>query len=109
MILVNFPGSKPKFMKRLVQVMMEKESASQTGAHGDNHGRDIVTIYVNDVSVAIHRGNQTVAEIKVAGNVPSTDILYLMPNYEIALNDNDKLTIKGGEQFKSCAPSGGSS
>jgi len=84
--------------------MMEKENV-KAGAHGDNHGRDMVTIYVNDVAVEIHRGNQTVA----AGNVPATDILYLMPSYEVALDDNDKVTIKGGEEFKSCAPSGGSS
>lgn len=85
------------------------EEVKGPGAHGDDHGRDMVTIYVNDVAVPIHRGNQTVAAIKAAGNVPSTDILYLMPNYEVALNDNDSITIKGGEHFKSCAPSGGSS
>jgi len=88
--------------------MMEKENVN-AGAHGGNHGRDMVTIYVNDVAVEIHRGSQTLAEIKAAGNVPATDILYLMPNYEVALDDNDRITIKGEEQFKSCAPSGGSS
>jgi len=88
---------------------MEKENIGMTGTHDDNHGRDMVIIYVNDVPVTIHRGSHTVAEIKAAGKVPLTDILFLMPNYETALNDNDKLTIKGEEQFKSCAPSGSSS
>jgi hypothetical protein len=74
-----------------------------------DHGKDMVTIYVNDSAVLIHRGNQTVAANKVAGNVPSADILYLMPNYEVALSDSDTITIKGGERFKFSAPSGGSS
>jgi len=69
----------------------------------------MVTIYVNDEAVPIHRGRQTVAEIKALGNVPATDILFQMPNYEVPLNDNDAVTIKGEERFKSCAPSGGSS
>lgn len=86
-----------------------KEVMKGTGVHGDEHGKDVVTIYVNDEAVSIHRGNQTVVAIKNAGNVPSTDILYLMPNYEVALNDNDSITIKGEERFKSSAPSGASS
>jgi len=85
------------------------EEVKGPGASGDDHGKAMVTIDVNDVAVTIHRGHQTVAAIKAAGNVPSTDILYEMPNYEVALNDNDSITIKGGERFKSCAPSGGSS
>jgi len=84
----------------------EHEEFKGTGSHNDNHGKNMVTIYVNDEAVAIHRGRQTVAEIKALGNVPATDILYQMPNYEVPLNDNDAVTIKGGERFKSCAPSG---
>jgi|GEM_PF-1524353 len=87
----------------------EHEEVKGPGVHGDNHGKDMVTIYVNDIAVQIHRGHQTVTAIKADGNIPSTDILYLMPNYEVALNDNDSITIKGEERFKSCAPSGGSS
>ena len=87
----------------------EHEELKGHGDHGNDHGNDMVTVYVNDVAVPIHRGRQTVAAIKAAGNVPSTDILYLMPNYEAPLNDNDSITIKGEERFKSSAPSGGSS
>jgi hypothetical protein len=47
--------------------------------------------------------------VKLAGDVPSTDILYKMPDYEVALNDDDKIIIHGGESFKSSAPSGASS
>lgn len=90
-------------------VNRDYEEEKGPGAHGEDHGKDMVTIHVNEKEVSIHRGNQTVAAIKAAGNVPSTDILYLMPIYEVALNDNDSITIKGGESFKSSAPSGGSS
>jgi hypothetical protein len=77
--------------------------------HEDDHGKDMVDIYVNDVKVTIHRGHQTVAAIMSAGKVPSTDIIYLMPNYEVALDNNGSITIKGDERFKSSAPSGASS
>ncbi len=80
-----------------------------TVGHGNEHGNDIVTIYINDTAVPIHRGSQRIAQIKNAGEIPSTDILYLMPNYEVALNDNDSITIKGEERFKSSAPTGSSS
>lgn len=77
--------------------------------NGNDHGNDRVMIYVNDKEIPIHRGSHTVADIKRIGNVPSTDILYLMPNYEEALVDTSRIVIKGGERFKSSAPSGGSS
>ncbi|MHB1167502.1 MAG: hypothetical protein ACYC0N_03045 [Carboxydocellales bacterium] len=96
--------------------MVEKETSNPEledlkvhGGHGDDHGKDEVKIYVNDFEVSIHRGNQEVALIKALGKVPSTDILYLMPNYEEALSDSGSIVIKGGEKFKSSAPSGGSS
>ena len=85
---------------------LEKEHG---GSNENNYGKDFVPIYVNEKEVSIHRGNRSIAEIKIAGKVPSTDILYLMPDYEVALNDNDSITIKGGEKFKSSAPSGASS
>lgn len=77
--------------------------------HQDGHGNAMVNIYINDVEVPIHRGHQTVAAIMVAGKVPSTDIIYLMPDYEVALDKNGSIIIKGDERFKSSAPSGVSS
>jgi len=77
--------------------------------HEHNHGNDMVSILVNEKAVPIHRGQHLVSEIKVTGDVPSTDILYKMPDYEVALNDNDKIIIHGNESFKSSAPSGASS
>lgn len=89
------------------------ESHNHENNHGQDHGNGnehgITTIYVNDKAVSIHKGNQTVSTIKKVGNVPSTDILFLMPHYETALQDNDTIHIKGGERFKSAAPSGSSS
>lgn len=89
----------------------KSKSNGHADGHGHNHdhGNNMVTIIVNNEEVLIHRGNQTVAAIKLAGKVPSTDILYLIPNYEVALIDTDTITIRGGECFKSSAPSGGSS
>lgn len=89
--------------------MNENVQKDHDQGHGSDHGRDMVTIYVNDKDISIHRGSQTVAAIKDTGAVPSTDILYLMPDYEVALDDNASITIKGGERFKSSAPSGASS
>ncbi|MEA1960490.1 MAG: hypothetical protein U9N81_04240 [Bacillota bacterium] len=75
----------------------------------NDHGNDMVTISVNEKAVSIHRGQHLISELKLAGGVPSTDILYKLPNYEVALNDDDKIIIHGGESFKSSAPSGASS
>lgn len=86
-----------------------QDEAKVPAGHDNDRGNDMIIIYVNDAEVSIHRGSQTVAEIKMAGNVPSTDILYLMPDYQEALNDKESITIKGNEHFKSCAPSGCSS
>lgn len=77
--------------------------------HDHDHGSDMVTIFINDKAIPVHRGSHTVAEIKHIGDVPSTDVLYQVPNYEVGLNDDDRITIHGNERFKSSAPHGGSS
>lgn len=77
--------------------------------HENDHRNNMVTISVNEKAVSIHRGQHSVSEIKLAGDVPSTDILFKLPNYEVALNDDDRIIIHGGESFKSSAPSGASS
>lgn len=82
---------------------------SANNEHKNDHGNDMVTISINEKAISIHRGRHLVSEIKRAGDVPSTDILYKMPDYEVALNDDDKIVIHGGESFKSSAPSGASS
>jgi hypothetical protein len=112
----NFSRKNSKSNERLVITMtdnekMDHENKAKKDHGNDNNdqGRDMVVIVINEIDVRIHRGHQTIAAIKVAGNIPSTDILYQMPNYEAPLDDNGSITIKGGERFKSCAPSGASS
>lgn len=86
------------------------EKKSQPGHDGssNDHGKDMVSIYVNDVKHLIHRGRQSVGTIKSVAGVPLADALYLMPDYEL-LDDNGSIVIKGAERFKSVPPSGSSS
>ncbi|MGD0582294.1 MAG: hypothetical protein ABR974_05035 [Bacteroidales bacterium] len=77
---------------------------------GHNNGQNFVEIIVNDVHYPIHRGNRTVSEIKIASNVPLVDKLDQVKEGKLVpLDDNGSLVIKGGEEFKSHVPSGGSS
>lgn len=69
---------------------------------GREHGRDLVTITINGVSIQIHRGRRTVAEIKRAGGVPEADVLALQVEGKLQeLPDDGHVVIKGGEQFMS--------
>jgi hypothetical protein len=68
-----------------------------------------VTIIINNVQKSIHRGHQTVIEIKTLGGVPLADDLILIVNNEMKpLPDDGGITIKGGEVFVS-HPKGSSS
>ncbi|MGG1555641.1 hypothetical protein [Paenibacillus ferrarius] len=86
----------------------EKASQFEHDGHDNGHGKDMVTIFVNDTAHQIHRGRQTVMMIKSAAGIPFADALYLMPDYEL-LDDNGSMVIKGEERFKSVPPSGTSS
>ena len=69
-----------------------------------------VHITINGVSRLIHRGRQTVAEIKKVGEVPAADELEQLINGKLTpLPDDGAVTIKGGEIFMSHVRSGGSS
>lgn len=69
-----------------------------------------VKIQINGVSKLIHRGRQTVAEIKKLGDVPSADELEQMIDGKLTpLPDDGTVNIKGGEIFMSHVRSGGSS
>jgi hypothetical protein len=77
------------------------DDASHDAGHGDN-GKETVTITVNNVAVPIHRGHQTVAQIKTAGHVAAADDLeQLVDKRLIPLADNAAVTIKGDEVFVS--------
>jgi hypothetical protein len=69
-----------------------------------------VHITVNRVSRLIHRGRQTVAEIKSVGEVPSAEELEQLIDGQLTpLDDNGSVVIKGGEVFMSHVRDGGSS
>lgn len=69
-----------------------------------------VRITINTVVKTIHRGHQTVVEIKKLGDVPSADELEQLIDGKLKpLPDDGAVTIKGGEVFMSHVRSGGSS
>ena len=63
------------------------------------HG-PIVIIEVDNKPVHIHRGRNTVAEIKEAGSVPlAYDLDQIVNGKLIPLSDDGSVTIKGDEKF----------
>lgn len=87
-----------------------ENSPVQTTSKPDNEHGPIVTIKVNNIDREIHRGSQTVSEIKTVGQVPQADILAEEINKKLVdLADDARVTIKGGEVFVSHPRSGGSS
>ena len=75
----------------------------QAGGAGQRQGHDVVTITVNDESVPIHRGRQSVSEIKRLGAVPAADELAEVVEGKPLkpLADDGSVVIKGGEEFVS--------
>jgi hypothetical protein len=66
----------------------------------NEHGHDEVFITVNGKQVRIHRGRQSVAEIKTAGGVPLADDLeQVIEGRLVPLPDDGSVTIKGDEVF----------
>lgn len=69
-----------------------------------------VQITINGISKKIHRGRQTVVEIKNLGGVPLADELeQLIDKKLVPLADDGSVVIKGKEVFMSHVRSGGSS
>jgi hypothetical protein len=69
----------------------------------------IVTITINGVAKSIHRGRQTVVEIKNVGGVPLADELeQLIDGNLTTLPDDGSVVIKGQEVFMSHVRTGGS-
>lgn len=59
-----------------------------------------VTITINGVVKTIHRGHETVADIKTVGGVPLADDLEELLEGKLSLlDDGGAVTIKGGEIF----------
>lgn len=73
-----------------------------------HHG--IVTITVDNKLVQIHRGQQSVAEIKSLGSVPAAfDLDEVVAGKLVPLPDDGHVVIKGEEVFLSHPKSGHSS
>lgn len=76
----------------------------------DKETGPIVTITINNQPKQIHRGRQTVAEIKKVGGVPPADELEQIIGGKLTpLADDGAVTIKGGEVFISHPRDSGSS
>ena len=76
----------------------------------ENQGKENVNITIKGVTKSIHRGRQTVVEIKNLGGVPLADDLEQQIDGKLTpLADDGAVTIKGGEIFLSHPKDGGSS
>lgn len=76
----------------------------------DDHGRDFVSVLIDQVSKKIHRGNYTLGELKAALGVATDRELDIIENGKIrALGPDERITIKEGMEFVSRQPAGGAS
>ncbi len=82
------------------------------GQQGDvsGHGASFVDITIDDVQRSVHRGHQTVVELKTLGEVPlAYDLDQVVEGKFQPLPDDGAVTIKGGETFVSHPKDGSSS
>lgn len=79
------------------------ESEERDGNGERRPGESTVSIKVNDTPVEIHRGRQTVSEIKRLGGVPAADELAQVTEGQPLkpLADDGFVVIRGGEEFVS--------
>jgi hypothetical protein len=85
-------------------------NAPTTNPHTDQETGPIVKITINSKPKEIHRGRNTVAEIKKLGDVPAADELEQVIGGKLTpLPDDGAVTIKGGEVFISHPRDSGSS
>ena len=89
---------------------MQQPEVLESKKDQQNQGRDFVKITIDGVSRQIHRGRQTVAEIKTVGGVSLVDELSQVINGKLdPLADDGSVVIKGEEAFVSNRRSGASS
>ncbi|ACM18953.1 hypothetical protein Geob_0587 [Geotalea daltonii FRC-32] len=85
---------------------MEREKDQQH----DDHGKENVTITIDDNPWTVHRGHHTVAELKTLAGVPlAYDLDRVIDGKFEPLPDDGGVTIKGGEIFISHVKDGSSS
>lgn len=76
----------------------------------DDHGKQNVTITIDDKPLTVHRGHHTVAELKALAEVPlAYDLDKVIGSKFEPLPDDGGVTIKGGEIFISHVKDGASS
>jgi hypothetical protein len=77
----------------------------------EDHGQNIVQIEMNGTPFPIHRGHETVSQIKTACDVNPNYVIEQLSDtgQPTLLDDNGAVTIKGGERFISHVRGGGSS
>lgn len=85
----------------------DHENNSHKGKDND-HGNDLVTIFINESAYQAHQGRLEVSKIRELDDIPITDVLYQMPDY-LLLDNNGFVIVHGGEKFKSGGSSGHSS
>ena len=82
------------------KIMVTQEKTQILSGKSDEHRQDTVTIKINNVAYTIHRGRQSVSEIKHIGGISQADVLeQLIDGQLVELDDNGAVTIKGEEQF----------
>lgn len=85
----------------------EKEHENQ---EVKEHGASVVEITIDDKLKKIHRGHQTIVELKNLGEIPlAYDLDQFIDGKFQPLPDNGAVTLKGGEVFVSHPKDGSSS
>lgn len=80
------------------------------GAAGEEHGASLVDVTIDDKTWRVHRGRQTVVDLKtVAGVALAYDLDQVIDGKFEPLKDDSAVTIKGGEVFISHPKDGSSS
>ena len=87
------------------QHLNQSASVDKDHAHEHDPAHDMVTIYINDTPFEVHQGYLEVATIRKLDDIPSTDVIYKLPEYEL-LPNNGFVVVHGGERFKSGGSSG---
>ncbi len=79
-----------------------------TANAGKDPAHNMITIFINNSPYEVHEGRLEVSTIRKLGDIPSTDLVYQLPQYELLPNDGF-VVVHGGEHFKSGGSSGHSS
>lgn len=86
------------------------EEKIQHGAAGEDHGASLVEVTIDDNLRKVHRGRQTVVDLKnLAGVALAYDLDQFIDGKFVPLKDDGAVTIKGGEVFISHPKDGSSS